>query len=191
LFVDACLQIITIYKCAWSPLFRALIGFVWHGDVNSFKFLQIAHWVLGVKRFLLHPNDGAIFRPHCSFDILCAAWVDTSWRAVWHYRPIDRSGSWSVRADWHSRDIHPQFTSVHDPLLSSFKTLIVFLWQGGVDSFKFLELFIGFLGWSDFCFTLKMRQFSVRDNLHQFILNQCLHIMLIWYYVDKHLFRQH
>jgi hypothetical protein len=44
---------------------------------------------------------------------------------------------------------------VHDPLLSSFKALIVFLWQGGVDSFKFLELFIGFLGWSDFCFTLK------------------------------------
>jgi hypothetical protein len=128
LFVDACSQIITISKCAWSLLFQALIGSVWHGDVDSFKFLQIVHWVLGVKRLLFHPNDGVIFRPHCSFDILCGAWVDTSWRAVWHYIPIDRFGSWSIRTDLHSQSVHPRFASVHDPFVSSFRAWIALLW---------------------------------------------------------------
>ncbi len=40
--------------------------------------------------------------------VLFGAWVDTSWRAVWHCRPIDRSGSWSAWVNWHCRAVHPQ-----------------------------------------------------------------------------------
>jgi hypothetical protein len=49
------------------------------------------------------------------FDVLFGAWVDTSWRAVWHCRLIDRSRSWSARSNWHYRVVHPWSRSVHDP----------------------------------------------------------------------------
>jgi len=40
--------------------------------------------------------------------VLFGAWVDTSWRAIWHCRPINRSQFQSARANWHSRAVHPQ-----------------------------------------------------------------------------------
>jgi hypothetical protein len=46
----------------------------------------------------------------CS-DVLFGAWVDTSWQAMWHCI-IDRSRSWSSRANWHSWTIHPRSRSV-------------------------------------------------------------------------------
>jgi len=47
----------------------------------------------------------------CS-NVLFGAWVDTSWRAVWHCRPIDQSRFWSSWANWHSRAVHPRSRSV-------------------------------------------------------------------------------
>jgi hypothetical protein len=114
------------------------------------RFLQVPrtpHWVFGVKRFLLHPKDAVIFRLRCSSDVLFGARVDTSWRTIWHCKLIDRSRSWSVRTNWHSRGVHPRSTSVQDPLVSSFIALIAFLWQGDGNSFKFLEnCSLGFRG---------------------------------------------
>ncbi len=42
-------------------------------------------------------------------DVFYLLSVDTSWRAIWHYRPLDRCRSRSVRADWHSRGVHLPF----------------------------------------------------------------------------------
>ncbi len=42
-------------------------------------------------------------------DIFYLLSVDTSWRAAWHYRPLDRCQSGSVWADSHSRSVHLPF----------------------------------------------------------------------------------
>jgi hypothetical protein len=46
---------------------------------------------------------------------LFRALVDTSWQVIWHCKALDRSRSWSARANWHSRVVHLRSTGVHDP----------------------------------------------------------------------------
>jgi len=49
-----------------------------------------------------------VFLVYKAIDDFYLLWVDTSWQAVWHHRPLDRSQSWSVWTNWHSWGVHLQ-----------------------------------------------------------------------------------
>jgi hypothetical protein len=88
-----------LWKQLWVdlPLKRTLCSFLPY-------LVLVVSWQVRFLTKIYHPNIDKVwsFPFPCSF-FLCLVWsiggcLGMSW-TLWHYRPIDRSRSWSVRAD--------------------------------------------------------------------------------------------
>ncbi len=74
---------------------------------QGWKIYRCSQLTLVLNNFFYFRGIFLLFK---AMDVFYFLWVDTSWSAVWHYKPLDRSWSRSVRANWHSGDVHLQKT---------------------------------------------------------------------------------
>jgi hypothetical protein len=87
-----------------------LLIVLWYENKTSFnqgwKIYHCSQLTLVLINFFYFRGIFLLFK---AMDVFYFLWVDTSWPAVWHYRPLDRSWSRFVRDNWHSGDVHLQF----------------------------------------------------------------------------------